>query len=237
MVLQKAVKQIRGDTLVARDGVVGFVKEVYFDDERWAVRYLVVGTGKWLPGRQVLISPASVVPRQPADEIHVDLTREEIEDAPGLDEDPPISRSLETAHARYYSYPYYWTGPYLWGPIPFPAAAILDDAAMLQQARLRDREEGCAEAVERARASHVRSSKEVTGYRIQAADGEIGHVEDFVLDYASWAITDVLIDTRNWLPGKKVLVPPSAISDIDWARRLMSVRLSQAEVERSPESS
>jgi hypothetical protein len=233
--LQRVVKQIKGDTLVALDGVVGSVKDVYFDDERWGVRYLVVSTGNWLPGRNVLISPASIVPQPRADEIHVDLTREQIEDAPGIDEDPPISRSLETAHARYYSYPYYWTGPHLWGAAALPFAPVPDATAMFRHAQLRGYADDPAAALERARESHVHSSKEVAGYRIQAADGGIGHVEDFMVDYASWAITDVLIDTKNWLPGKKVLVPPSVICGIDWANREVSVRLTRAELERAPE--
>jgi uncharacterized protein YrrD len=235
--LQRAIRQLKGDTLVARDGVVGAVDDVYFDDERWAVRYLVVDSGSWLPGRKVLISPASVVPQHRADEIHVDLTREEIEDAPGIDEDPPISRSLEQAHARYYSYPYYWVGPYLWGPAAVPLAAVPDETAVLQQARLCAAEDARTAAAERARESHLRSSKEVAGYKIQAVDGSIGHVEDFLIDFGNWAITDLLVDTRNWLPGKKVLVPPTAISDIDWANRAVSVRLTRAELETAPEAS
>jgi sporulation protein YlmC with PRC-barrel domain len=229
--LQKAIEDIRGDELVARDGAIGSVDDVYFDDERWAVRYLVVDTGKWLPGRKVLISPASVEPLQSrADAIRVALTREQIENAPGIDEKAPISRSLEAAHARYYGYPYYWTGPYLWGVTAMPLAP---DWTQTAQATPTERAEKYAKAEQAAEESHLRSSREIVGYKIRAVDGDIGHVEDFVVDDESWVISDMVVDTRNWLPGKKVLVPPTAISDIDWHTREVEIRLTRAELKQA----
>lgn len=229
--LHKVMKDIRGDAIEARDGTVGSVQDAYFDDERWAVRYLVVDTGGWLPGRKVLVSPASLVPGDAgSDAIRAELTREQVEKAPGIDEDPPISRVLEEAHARYYGYPYYWTGPYLWGAAPLPMAV----PPAGQAPRLHEREGRAAQ--QRAEQSHLRSSAEVVGYSIRAADGEIGHVEDFLVDDESWQIADMVVDTRNWLPGRKVLVPPSAIEDIDWENRQVSVRLNREELKRSPES-
>ena len=233
--LRHAIGDLRGDALLARDGAIGSVADLYFDDERWTVRYLVVDTGKWLPGRKVLISPASVARDQPnVDEIRVALTREQIKNAPSIDADPPISRTLEAAHAHYYNHPYYWTGPYLWGPAPLPISA--QPVEPVPYADLRAADDARAEAEQRAGESHVRSSREVVGYKIRAADGDIGHVEDFVIDDVSWEIADMIVDTRNWLPGKKVLVPPSGISDIDWSERRVTVRLTRAELEKAPVS-
>jgi hypothetical protein len=232
--LQKVMQDLKGDRIQARDGAIGSVQDAYFDDERWAVRYLVVDTGQWLPGKKVLISPASVPPQEGGgDQIRVDLTREQVEHAPGIDEDPPISRILEEAHARYYGYPYYWAGPYLWGAGPIPLAAPPAETA--QQARP-GADETSVQAEQRARESHLRSSAAVVGYSIRALDGDIGHVEDFVVDDRTWAIADMVVDTRNWLPGKKVLVPPEAIADIDWENRAVSVKLRREELKRSPES-
>jgi hypothetical protein len=214
------------------------VDDVYFDDEGWAVRYLVVSTGKWLPGRKVLISPATLERErdsEPSDGITVALTREQVENAPGIDQDPPISRTLEEAHARYFGYPYYWTGPYLWGPASLPLAPTWPEAAP-DRTTLTASAEAQAAAEERARESHLRSSREVVGYAIRAADGEIGHVEDFLIDDEDWAIRDMIVDTRNWLPGKKVLVPPTAISNIDWNNQRVDVRLTRAELEEAPEA-
>lgn len=233
--VQKVMQDLKGERIVANDGHVGSVKDVYFDDERWAVRYLVVDTGEWLPGREVLISPACVPPQQSGEnEIRVALTREQVKNAPDTSADPPLSRLQEAAHARYYGYPYYWAGPYLWGTAPVPVPWQTSAAA--QRGVDREHEEVAQMAEQRARESHVRSSAEVVGYRIRAADGDIGHVEDFLLDEESWAIRDMVVDTRNWLPGKKVLVSPAAISDIDWANREVHVRLTREELKRSPES-
>lgn len=230
VMLQKAMQDIRGDAIVARDGEVGSVKDLYFDDERWAVRYLVVDTGNWLPGRKVLISPASLQ-EAGSDTIRVGLTREQVENAPGIDQDPPISRILEAEHARYYGYPYYWTGPYLWGMGAMPVAAPPANPAQQPRAQTEMRQR----AEQEAEASHVRSSAEVVGYAIRAEDGEIGHVEDFVVDDESWAIAGMVVDTRNWLPGKKVVVPPDAIAAVDWNRREVAIRLKRDELKRAPE--
>lgn len=233
--LHRAMDDIRGDALVARDGDIGAVKDLYFDDERWAVRYLVVDTGKWLPGRKVLISPASLASGTLGSQetIPVNLTRKQVEQAPGIDADPPVSRILEQAHARYYGYPYYWAGAELWGVAPVPLAAPPAEAA--QQASSRDAEID-QQAREQAERSHVRSSAEVVGYTIRATDGEIGHVEDFVIDDRTWAIEAMVVDTRNWLPGKKVLVKPDDIAEVDWSKREVAVRLTREDLRRAPEA-
>jgi uncharacterized protein YrrD len=230
--LQKVMKDLKGDAILARDGEIGSVRDVYFDDERWAVRYLVVDTGKWLPGRKVLISPRSITG---ADEraVRVTLTREQVEKAPHPGEDPPVSRLMEEAHAKYYGYPPYWTGPYLWGATDVP---FTEHPAHYGEKKTRLHEKAQEQAKARAEETHLRSSGEVVGYRIHAADGEIGHVEDFIVDDQSWAIADMVVDTGNWLPGKKVRVPPSAIEDIDWNNRAVTVRLTRAEIERSSET-
>lgn len=235
--LQKAIKDLRGDAIVARDGAVGSVDDVYFDDERWTVRYLVVDTGTWLGGSKVLISPACIMPiRASSAELRVALTREQIERSPGVDRDPPISRSLEAAHARYFGYPYYWSGPYLWGTAGMPVATEWSEPAAVRARRASDPAgaERAAAAEQRAAESHVRSVREVVGYNLHATDGDLGPVEDFIVDDETWAIADLLVDTRRWLPGKKVLVAPGAVADVDWKNREVKIRLIRDEVERTP---
>lgn len=226
----RSMHELKGDTIAARDGSIGSVKDVYFDDEHWAVRYLVVDTGEWLPGRKVLISPASLSQRQPdGDAIGVDLTREQVRQAPDMGEDQPVSRLQEMSHASYYGYPGYWSGPYLWGTALTPAA--------YPRRENRAEEEVRRMAERAAETSHVRSGEEVIGYEIRAADGEIGHVEDFLIDAESWAIAGMVVDTRNWLPGKKVVVPPAAIESVDWFGKEVTVRLTREKLKGSPEAS
>jgi sporulation protein YlmC with PRC-barrel domain len=231
--LQKMMQDLQGDTIVARDGAFGSVKDAYFDDARWAVRYLVVDTGKWLPGRKVLISPISVAHEETNDKtIRVNLSRKQVERAPGTEDDPPASRQFEAGHARYYGNPFYWSGPYLWGAAEMPLSAPRVPRTQLEEEDAEARQL----AMRRAEKSHLRSSAEVIGYRIRAIDGEIGHVEDFLVDDESWAIADMVVDTRNWLPGRKVLVPPSAIESVDWDARQVKVRLAREELKRAPEA-
>lgn len=161
------VKNLQGDAVVAKDGPLGELKDLYFDDERWGVRYLVVDTGRWLPGRKVLISPASVDNKASTEEeIKVALTREQVEHAPGIDADKPVSRQYEEAHARYYGYSEYWfaAGMAGVGAVPPPPPEL-------------------KEAERKAEQPHLRSSAEVIGYGIEAADGAAGRIDDFMVDF------------------------------------------------------
>jgi uncharacterized protein YrrD len=112
--------------------------------------------------------------------------------------------------------------------VPMSVAAARRQGA----SALRDLQEHAAEEREAAD-SHLRSSAEVIGYAIEAADGPIGHVEDFLVDESSWALSGMIVDTRNWLPGGKVVLPPSAVADIDWQNKKVKVRLTREEIKSS----
>ena len=110
----------------------------------------------------------------------------------------PVSRQHEADYLQYYGYPFYWEGPYLWGPAAYPMGSLqLSDTAA---DALKDR------AREESLDSHLRSTQEVSGYHLETIDGEIGHVDGFVIDIEAWAIRYVEVATRNWWPGKKVAV-------------------------------
>lgn len=214
------VKDLQGDRIAARDGEIGSVDQVYFDDQDWRVRYFVVDTGGWLTGRKVLISPISIDRSKSSDEaIAVGLSREQVEHSPGIDADKPVDRQYEEAYARYYGISLYWAPP--------------EAAALPTVERTGKRARKLKEAEQKAAESHLRSSEEVIGYSIQAADGKIGHVEDIRVDDRNWAVSDLVVDTRDWLPGKKVLVPPSAVEDIDWNTREVRLRMSREDVNRA----
>ncbi len=230
--MDKRGEAIIGRTLRATDGEIGKVRDLYFDDERWAVRYLVVATGGWLSGRDVLISPASLDATQsPDDAIAAKLTRKQVEESPGVETDRPVSRQYETALAEHFGYPYYWMGPYLWGPgaVPLAGAAPAMRAPEATSPATRKLEAG------EVGHTHLRSSVEVSGYGIEVTDGSIGHVVDLLIDLESWAIRYLLVDTRNWLPGKTVLVAPSQIEHVDWPSHSVHLRLSRDTVKKSPE--
>ena len=219
---------LKGFVIRATDGELGTVDQFYFDDETWAIRYLTVETGGWLGGRQVLISPISVVHTDwQAKRLDVALTKKQVENSPDIDTHKPVSRQHEAAYLGYYGYPYYWGGPYLWGPAFYPAGLAIPTTASTEAMADRIRRESTD--------SHLRSTEAVTGYHIEAADGEIGHVDGFVVDDEAWAIRYIEVATRNWWPGKKVLVSPAWIERVSWEDSKVYVGLSREAIKNGPE--
>jgi sporulation protein YlmC with PRC-barrel domain len=206
------------------DGDIGKVKEFYFDDRHWAVRYLVANTGNWLAGRKVLISPYSLgLVNVEKRQIAVNLTKKQIEGSPGISSDKPVSRQFEESYYNYYGWPAYWNGPYTWGISPFIAP-------------VRDKVRGANPGGKEWNAD-LRSTSAVSGYNIHASDGEIGHVEDFVIDDETWAIRYLVVDTRNWWPGERVLLAPKWIERVSWDHSKVFISLSREAIRRSPKYS
>ncbi len=220
-------KSLEGFKLGALDGQIGRVKEFYFDDQTWTARYLVADTGSWLPERQVLISPFALGQVDENQKIlHVNLTRQRVEACPGIEMDKPISRQYEWEYYRYYGWPMYWYGPALWGPAPFPVYGHGGVPADPVPPR-----------TELEADPHLRSTREVRGYHIHALDGEIGHVEDFLIDDEDWAIRYLVVGTRNWWPGRKVLVSPAWIENVSWDESTVKVDLHRETIKNAPEFS
>ncbi|MEO7549361.1 MAG: PRC-barrel domain-containing protein [Ramlibacter sp.] len=218
--------------MTATDGAIGHVKAAFFDDRSWTLRYVAVDTGKWLSGREVLISPYAV--RQAlgsGKNIDVSLTRDQVKASPEIDTHQPVSRQHELAFTDYYAYPQYWEGAGMWGMGDYPLlpsyAPTPEEMAARAAAHQRDFQ---------ANEVHLRSSVKVAGYEIHATDGTIGHVQDFVFDDESWAIRYLLVDTRNWWPGgRKVLIATRWIESIDWSSSTVQVNLTREQVKASPE--
>jgi len=217
----RSIQQMRGTAIEATDGPIGDLHDVYFDDSDWTVRYYVVDTGKWLPGRKVLIPPHAIRQTTPDHAgLPVDLTTEQVRNSPPMDTEQPISRQAELVLYRHYG----WT-PY-WIPLaPATPVAIAGDAA--------EREEEATSGYYGN--PNLRSAKEVIGYHVAATDGEIGHIEDFLLDDESAKIRYAVVDTRNWLPGKTVLIAPQWIREIKWSEAKAFVNVGREAVRNSPE--
>ena len=165
------IKDLQGDAIHAEDGEVGSVDDLYFNDEDWDVRYLVVNTRRWIPGPRYLVSPIAIDRERPLDrgDIRVELTRDQIARCP----------------------------------------TVADES--------------------------LRSSAEVIGCGIEAIDGMIGSVADLVVDDETWEITDVLVDSRLWLPGKLLLISPDVIERIDWPEKKVHLRLAREDILQAPE--
>jgi hypothetical protein len=219
---------LKGLVVRATDGELGTVDRFYFDDESWAIRYLTVDTGGWLGGRQVLISPISIVQTYwQAKRLDVSLTKKQVENSPDIDTHQPVSRQHEAAYMGYYGYRYYWGGPNMWGPALYPSGLPVPTSVLSDAIADRARKESSD--------SHLRSNHAVTGYRVEALDGEIGHIEGFLMDDKAWAIRYIVVATRNWWPGKKVLVSPGWIQGVSWEGSKVCVGLSRDAILTGPE--
>ncbi len=228
----RKTRELFGLQITAVDGKAGDIRDLYFDSQDWIIRYLVVETGGWLEGRRVLISPLAVIDARWDDgELAVALTGSEVENSPHIDLDKPVSRQQVVELHEYYGWPAYWAGSTMLGTTT--AAAYPMIMAGIAEIEREMREEGPQEKVRGD--PYLRSARAVTSYDIQAVDGEIGHVEDYLIDAEDWIIRYVLVDTRDWLPGRRVLVPSSCVERVDWAQTSVEVALTRQQVEASPE--
>jgi hypothetical protein len=222
---------IHGCAIQASDGTIGTVSDILFDQGNWLVRWLVVDTGDWLPGRKVLL-PASVLGHinLQKQEFAVRLTMAQVKDSPDINTDKPVSRQMES-----YVYDYYGWSPY-WGT-DFALSAYGGMGVGLTQTPFLDEkthEEELDRALRHDGNPHLRSIEAVTGYHIHASDGEIGHIEDFLVQEDDWSIHYLVVDTKNWWPGQKVLISPRSVEEIDWSAELVSLSVDRQRVKDSP---
>ena len=226
--MTRSINSLIGFTIGGTDGEIGKVKEFYFDDTTWTIRYLIVETGSWLFGREVLLSPeALLTPDWEGKVFPVNLTKEQIKNSPDIDTEKPVSRQKEIELHGYYPWTGYWgngiwaggmgtTGMMTSPVIPFETA-IHENAG-----------------IDEAADPHLRSTGKVTGYNIKATDGKIGDVEDFIMNDSTWAIRFILVDTGNWFPGKKVLISPKWITEVNWENSTVKINATEEQVKNSP---
>ena len=223
------VKTLKNYKLKCLDGEIGKVKEFYFDDHNWTIRYLIADTGNWLVGRQVLISPYALDGVNNEDQyIIINLTKNQIENSPSLDSDKPVSRQYEEDYYTYYEWPVYWGDPNIGGTCGL--SPIIVSGQGQNQEKLMESTQG-----DKGWDTHLRSTHGVSGYTIQATDGEIGHVEDFIIDHETLEIRYLVIATMNWWPGKKILVSPKWIERVSWNESKVFVNLLRETIKQSPE--
>jgi uncharacterized protein YrrD len=226
--MQRSANSLIGYTISAKDGQLGKVSEFYFDDHSWTIRYLVVDTGTWLAERKVLIPRSTLgITDWLSKTFQVNLTMEQVRNSPDTDTKKTVSRQNELDLFNHYGLPVYWGDVFNDGNIglmPFPAMVANIPTDKENPPPKKTKED-----------PHLRSTKNVEGYNIQSNDGEIGHVEDFIIDDNKWNLVFLTIDTHNWLPGRKVLVSPHWIKQIEWSEEKVFVNLSQESIKNSPE--
>lgn len=217
--MRRSIKRMIGYDIQAKDGTIGHVKDFYFDDRTLTLRYLVADTGNWLPGRKVLLSPDSLAtPDWEKMIFPVNLDKSTIEESPDIETHKPVSRQREIELYQYFGWKPYWEMGMQSGAAPYPVPPPE------QQGNPEDGHE-----------TGLRSADEVIGYHIEASDGDIGHVEDIIIDDENWEIRYLVVDTRNILPGKKVIISRESVESVTWDEKKIKIGLPREKVKNSPE--
>jgi uncharacterized protein YrrD len=205
----RSIKQLYGDALHALDGEIGHVKDFYFDDQNWVIRYVIVDAGSWLSGRLVLLAPHAFTHfEQDGASRRVDLTRKQIEDSPAIELHKPVSRQFEEQYYDYYQWSPYWYGGQMWGMGGYPVLLPLSQVNPPSSSR----KHGSSTHDD----PHLRSTQAVAGYQIHTSEGEVGHVIDFIVHAKTWAITHLIVETGHWYSGKEIAIAPKHVERISY---------------------
>lgn len=208
-----SIQQRYGEKLRANDGEIGHVRDFYIDDKNWAVRYLVANTGSWLSERLVLISPHALGHLHPRGSVLlVNLTRRQIENSPSIDEHKPVSRQHEEEYHRHYGYPYYAQSWPLWGLAGYPVIVPPPRPSEISG---------------RGVDSHLRSARFIQGYKVEATDGVVGELADFMVDDRTWMIREIVVEFGHWYAGKAIRIPTEKIVRISYDESAVYVDLAK----------
>jgi uncharacterized protein YrrD len=228
----RSVKHLKKFTIGATDGNIGKVEDLYFDDEAWVIRYVVVNTSTWLGGREVLISPYAIgEPDVAGTVLPVSVTKDQVRNSPGIDTDKPISRQYEKSYLGYYGYPYYWGGAGLWGEGAYPGSILTgmgtgDYPGYLGNLR--------SPSDDTNQDPLLRSCAAVKGYDVHAKDGDIGHVDGFIVDDSTWSIRYIIVNSSNWWLGHQVLLSPEWLDSVSWMESRVTTHLDRQAIKGAP---
>ena len=215
-------KDLYGHKLTALDGAIGHVKDFYFDDKTWAIRYLVADTGSWLTGRLVLLSPHSFGKWDQFDQtLHLKLPMKQIENSPSIESHKPVSRQDEIEYHRYYGWPAYWNSGSIWGLGGSPL--ILPQSKDEMEAQLNHHVDD----------KHLQSTQAITGYHVQAGNESIGHVSGFLVDDRTWTIHKLVVETGHWYSGQEILIAPDLVERISVADSKIFVNTTISDIQRT----
>jgi len=215
----RSLKTILGYRIEALDAEFGRARDFFFDDRSWGIRHLVVYTGDWLLDNHVLVPLVAVgEPNWDKAAIPIALTKEQVENSPGIESHLPVSRQREWRRADFLAWQPYWMEMPSFGA---QGGAFFPSAMMIPPPSDEDQP---------APDPHLQSVRDLAGYRIQATDGDAGRVADFLAQTDGWGIRYLVVETRKWLPGRKVLISPAWVTRVDWPERLLQVALKREEI-------
>jgi hypothetical protein len=223
--MQLDIKGLYGYKLAATDGDIGRIRDFYFDDQSWTVRYAVADTGSWLKGQLVLLSPRAFGRLDHAGKtLNIGLSLKQIESCPPIEAHMPVSRRYEVEYHRYYGWPEYWSGGAMAGLGGFPMVLPHSKGELEAQVRNNRRDD-----------KHLQSMHSVIGFHIQAVDAVIGRLGGFLVDGDNWVVSDLLAEAGHWYSGKEIRIAPAKVERISFEESTVFVGLTKRDIEKTAE--
>lgn len=213
------LKALYGFSLMASEGIIGAVEDYYIDDHSWIVKFMVVHTGEWLTSRRVVISTQSVEDIDwELSRFQTQLTREQVQASPEIDTEQHMGPEHEEILVRHYHLHTHWPEAGMFGIPPLvPATPIFKEPPEKELQR---------------RKSRLVVAGEVMGCSVEATDGHLGTLEDFMIQ-AGWQIGEIVVKTGGSILGKKVWVPLTDIAMLDWEKNTIRVNFSHKITKKS----
>lgn len=197
----------------AADGTMGKINDIYFDDELWKIRYIIVDTRKWLPGRKVLLSPASIIGVNEVNEtLEVEYDKEVIKKSPTVPEESDLTRDTEGRLVNYFGWHRYWPDDLLVSGDQRPLGLFQAQSERVQQSRKSENRE---RLLKEHKGYNLRSFEEFYGARVHGRDGKLGKMSDFVYDQ-DWQIHYIVVKTGNVLDDEYLIYPVKKVISADW---------------------
>jgi hypothetical protein len=221
-------KKVIGAPVRGTDGNIGTLADYFFEEDRWTIRYLLIDAAEGFKGKRVLVSPMAVRTAWGVSGIELSLTRDEVWNSPQVTDDEALSATGEADVLAYYGYPEYWGATGVWGSYDNPTLLGADRVEPVT-GRSTTRT-----ATIDPEARRLRSVAKSAGYHIHAQDGEIGHVDDFLIGQDSWRIRYLLVDTSNWIGGRSVIVSSDLLDHVDKTKGQLYVNAMRAEISNAP---
>jgi hypothetical protein len=225
------LKSLKKCSVVASDGKLGNFDNAFFERDRWVVPLISIKTGPWLLGRSVLLAPDFVRRIQTRNHrMQIDISKREILRHKTVDQETAISRRKDEDVRNYYGWPLFWgyvPGPDLYYPVTgihqfqFPGVA----AEFTPEPK---------DVVLHTPTGQLKDGEEILGFKVQAIDGEIGYVQDLMIDLEKWKVSYLVVETGSWFYHDRVAISTQWVRDILDLDIQLEVDLMRDTIERSP---
>lgn len=224
-----SLRSLSNHAIQATDGEIGRIESFYFDDESRFIRYVVAEPGQWFDRTKVLLSPYSIRAVDDATRrVEVNLTRQQVASSPDIDTESPITRQMEVDCFTHYRWPFYWTGAGVWGA----AAPLGSDFELPPASNATAQGQELPDCVKSQ--VYLRSLSSALGCHVFANKGELGHLDDFIVDDQGWMIRYFVVRFRKLIASHLLLIARDWVNSIHWKSRKIRIALPKEKVIHSP---